>query len=112
MFSSRRADRRGPSTKPALFYRLRSPRSWSLRTRLLATLIALLAFVCIGIGAGTQLALRSFLTHQLDQQVMEAAHRSAMINDYPPPGPPPGMPFPPHHGGGPAFLNAPGQAVG
>jgi two-component system, OmpR family, sensor kinase len=113
MYSSRRAEQPRPSTKPALLHRLRSPRSWSLRTRLLATLMALLAFVCIGIGAGTQLALRSFLIHQLDQQVMEAAHRSAVINDFgPPPGPPPGMPPMHHRGAGPDFLNAPGQAVG
>ncbi len=113
MSSSRRAEQPRPSTKPALLHRLRSPRSWSLRTRLLATLIALLAFVCIGIGAGTQLALRSFLLHQLDLQVMEAAHRSAVINDIGPPGPRPGMPPPMHRRGpGPEFLNAPGQAVG
>jgi two-component system OmpR family sensor kinase len=101
-------------TRPAPLDRPLSPRSWSLRTRLLATLIALLAFVCIGIGAGTQLALRSFLVHQLDEQVMEAAHRSAMINEFGPPrGAPPGMePGPRHRGAGPEFLNAPGQAVG
>ncbi|MBV9091400.1 MAG: HAMP domain-containing histidine kinase [Mycobacteriaceae bacterium] len=110
MSSSRPAERPGPSTKPALLRRLGSPRSWSLRTRLLAALIALLAFVCVGIGAGTQLALRSFLMHQLDQQVVEAAHRSAVINDL---GTPPGMPPPMRHRGpGPEFLNAPGQAVG
>ena len=109
MSSSRLAEQRRPSTIPALLHRLRSPRSWSLRTRLLATLIALLALVCIGIGAGTQLALRGFLMHQLDQQVMEAAHRSAVIHDI---GPPPGMPPMHHHGPGPEFLNAPGQAVG
>jgi two-component system, OmpR family, sensor kinase len=122
MSSSRRADQQGPSTKPALLARLLSPRSWSLRTRLLATLLALLAFVCIGIGAGTQLALRGFLIRQLDQQVMEAAHRSAVINDFGPPrwAPPPPAPgapaqMPPpmrHRGPGPDFLNAPGQAVG
>ena len=114
MSSSRPAEQPRPSTKPALLHRLRSPRSWSLRTRLLAALIALLAFVCIGIGAGTQLALRTFLLHQLDQQVMEAAHRSAVINDLgPPPGRIQGLPRPMrHHGPGPEFLNAPGQAVG
>jgi two-component system OmpR family sensor kinase len=117
MSSSRPAERTGVPTKPALLNRLRSPRSWSLRTRLLATLIALLALVCVGIGAGTQLALRGFLMHQLDQQVVEAAHRSAVIFDMgPPPGPPPGMPGTPppvrHRGPGPDFLNAPGQAVG
>lgn len=117
MSSSHRAEAPGPTTKPPLLFRLRSPRSWSLRARLLATSIALLAFVCVGIGAGTQLVLRGFLIHQLDEQVMEAARRSAVINDLgpppPPQGPPPaGMPPPHRRGPGPEFLNAPGQAVG
>ncbi|HTY28231.1 MAG TPA: HAMP domain-containing protein, partial [Mycobacterium sp.] len=111
MSSSRPAEPLRPSTKPSLLDRLRSPRSWSLRTRLLATLIALLAFVCVGIGAGTQLALRGFLMRQLDQQVVEAVHRSAVINAYGPPPSAPGMPPMRHHGPGPEFLNAPGQAV-
>jgi two-component system, OmpR family, sensor kinase len=111
MSSSRPAEPLRTSPKPSLLDRLRSPRSWSLRTRLLATLIALLAFVCVGIGAGTQLVLRSFLMHQLDQQVVETVHRSAVISEF---GPPPnvaGMPPIRHHGPGPEFLNAPGQAV-
>ena len=41
--------------------RFRSPRTWSLRARLLASQIVLLALVCAAIGAGTEFALQRFL---------------------------------------------------
>ena len=65
--------------------RVRSPRTWSLRARLLVTQIALLVVVCAGIGIATEFALQRFLMHQLDEQVHEAGRRSAMIFDLPPP---------------------------
>ncbi len=61
------------------------PRSWSLRTRLLITQIALLAVVCAGIGVATEFALQRFLMHQLDNQLIDAGRRSAAIFDLPPP---------------------------
>lgn len=104
--------------------RLRSPRTWSLRGRLLATQIVLLALVCAAVGVGTELALKRFLDHQLDTQLAETGRRSAGLFEFGPPpvGPPrspgPRLPEPPHHrnfrddpGPGPAFLNAPGQAA-
>jgi two-component system, OmpR family, sensor kinase len=110
MSSSPRADR--PLTHK------RSPRTWSLRTRLLVTQVALLAMVCACIGVATEFALQRFLMHQLDQQVVEAGRRSAMIFDvppFPPPPPPPGFPhrerFDPEVGPGPGFLGAPGQST-
>src|SRR4029079_9237478 len=132
MSSSPQADR------PGLLTRIRSPRSWSLRARLLVTQVVLLAVVCALIGGGTEFALQRFLMHQLDQQVTEAGRRSAVIFELGPPPPPgfgpprgmpgmPGMPgppfgpLPPDHprriiireddGPGPEFLNAPGQAA-
>ncbi|MBX7433602.1 HAMP domain-containing histidine kinase [Mycobacterium sp. Y57] len=112
---------------------LRAPRGWSLRTRLIILLVALLAVVCAGIGVATEFALQRFLTNQLDEQVVETAHRSATIFEFGPPpppnqgppgrrpgedmaGPPPPLPdrrspFPDDGGPGPAFLNAPGQAI-
>lgn len=106
---------------------LRRPRTWSLRARLLATQIALLAVVCAAIGVGTELALQRFLMNQLDEQLAEAGRRSVALFDFgpPPPPPPPMMTLPPgyppglparsvireDHGPGPAFLNAPGQAT-
>jgi two-component system OmpR family sensor kinase len=102
--------------------RIRSPRSWSLRTRLLASQILLLALVCAGIGVGTEIALQHFLTNQLDDRLAETGRRSVGLYEFgPPPGPPPGYPPRPEYprrmiirddlGPGPAFLNAPGQAA-
>src|SRR3954454_5711656 len=122
MASSPRADA-GPS-------RFRSPRSWSLRARLLASQIVLLALVCAAIGAGTEFALQRFLMNQLDDRVAETARRSTGLFEFGPPPPPPGMApmLPGSHqppgfpaprrrtirndsGPGPASLNAPGQAA-
>lgn len=120
---------------------LRSPRSWSLSSRLIVTQVLLLAVVCAGIGIATELALQRFLMNQLDEQVVEAGRRSSIIFQFGPP-PPPGGPAPPgmprlpgmrlpvvpvgpqsppprrghrvlisDEGPGPAFLNAPGQAI-
>ncbi|MCT7656870.1 sensor histidine kinase [Mycobacterium deserti] len=109
MSSSLRADRR-----------IRSPRAWSLRARLLATQIVLLAVVCAVIGVGTVLALQHFLTDQLDDRLAETGRRSTGIFEFgPPPSPvfrpPPGFPrrliIRDQLGPGPAFLNAPGQAA-
>ncbi|KUI30879.1 histidine kinase [Mycobacterium sp. IS-1742] len=117
-----------PVAEPVGRTRLRSPRTWSLRGRLLATQIALLALVCAAVGVGTELALQRFLVNQLDNQLAETARRSAGLFAFgpPPPGPPMMMPVPrfppppgfPHRrlirddtGPGPAFLNAPGQAA-
>lgn len=108
--------------------RLRSPRTWSLRGRLLATQIVLLALVCAAIGLGTEIALQRFLINQLDTQLAETGRRSAGLFAFgpPPAGPSMMMPVPrfppppgfPHrvmirndNGPGPAFLNAPGQAA-
>jgi two-component system, OmpR family, sensor kinase len=95
--------------------RLLTPRSWSLRIRLLVTLVALLAMVCVGIGIGTELALHRFLLNQLDEQVANSGHRSVMTFALgPPPHPrlrPPPPPFAVADGPGPMFLGAPGQAT-
>ncbi|HLS00190.1 HAMP domain-containing histidine kinase [Mycolicibacillus parakoreensis] len=93
----------------------RSRSAFSLRTRLLAGQVLLLAAVCVGIGAATEVALYRYLVGQLDTQLHEVAHRSAVIHGEPPPPPPPGRrdvrPFP-RPGPGPDFLDAPGQPVG
>lgn len=94
------------------------PRAWSLRTRLLVTVVTLLAVVCVGIGVGTELALHRFLMRQLDERVVDAGRRSEAIFDLGLPlSPPPGYPrrppaFDRHSGPGPMFLDAPGQATG
>jgi two-component system OmpR family sensor kinase len=108
--------------------RFRSPRTWSLRARLLASQIILLALVCAAIGVGTEFALQRFLTNQLDERLAETGRRSVGLFEFgsapaPPPdmGSMPGFPDPPGYprhiitrkddGPGPAFLNAPGQAA-
>ena len=103
------------SSRPSDNRRSWSPASWSLRARLLAGQIILLAVVSILIGTVTTLALQRFLMHQLDGQLKDAGHRSvAMSGGLPPPG------FPidgqrrhaPVEGPGPDFLDAPGQPPG
>jgi two-component system OmpR family sensor kinase len=119
MSSSQPAEQ--PLTKPSRT-KFWSPRTWSLRVRLLVTQVVLLAVVCAGIGVATEFALQRFLSHQLDDQLLEAGRRSAAIFDMPPPpfggrmvilgppeepgpehfpGPPPGFPGPEHFPGPP-----------
>jgi two-component system OmpR family sensor kinase len=85
--------------------------------------VALLAFLCAGIGVGTEIALHRFLMNQLDAQVAEAGRRSTAIFDLGPAPRPPGFhrppagfdrpppSFDPETGTGPAFLDAPGQST-
>src|ERR1700737_275075 len=86
-------------------------RAWSLRLRLLVGQVVVLAVVCVGITAATELALRHHLLKQLDAQLGGTSYRSALMypehpgwrhepRSYPRPGP------------GPRFLDAPGQPAG
>jgi two-component system OmpR family sensor kinase len=96
------------SSRPASTRRI-----WSLRLRLLAGQVVVLALVCVGIGAVTELALYRYLVGQLDQQLQGASHRSATTYGEPPPPPVPWRhPRVPMPGPGPRFLDAPGQPVG
>lgn len=52
------------------------PSRWSLRARLLAGLIALLAAVCLVVGVVTAIALHRFLIGQLDSQIGGSASRA------------------------------------
>ncbi|ORA60696.1 sensor histidine kinase [Mycobacteroides franklinii] len=90
--------------------RFRKPSAWSLRARLLAVQVTLLALVCVGIGAGTMLAMNRFLIQQLDEQVRDAGVRSVTLFNLGPPPPMPGVPR--LAGPGPIFLDAPGQSTG
>ncbi|HET9891037.1 MAG TPA: HAMP domain-containing sensor histidine kinase [Mycobacterium sp.] len=87
-------------------------RVWSLRLRLLVGQIVVLAIVCVGITAATELALLHHLVAQLDGQLAGTSFRSAQM-----------YPEPPHQGWrrqhvyprpgpGPRFLDAPGQPAG
>ena len=66
---------RGTTGEMTGLTRLRSPRTWSLRTRLLVSQVILLALVCAGVGFGTIIALQHFLTDQLDERLAETGRR-------------------------------------
>jgi len=100
-----------------------SPRSrpWSLRARLLAGQVALLAMVCVGIAGATEFALYRYLVGELDGQLLQIAQRSSMMDHRPPMPPMQSMPPPfdarpdlplPNPAPGPEFLDAPGQPIG
>jgi two-component system OmpR family sensor kinase len=55
------------------------PPAWTLRTRLVAVVLAMLAALSLVTGAGTVLALRSYLMGQLDERVEAAALRTSRI---------------------------------
>ncbi|HET7247365.1 MAG TPA: HAMP domain-containing sensor histidine kinase [Streptosporangiaceae bacterium] len=74
----------------------------TLRGRLIAGLLALLAVACAAVGAVTYVSLHSYLLGQLDQQLVEASGRyQACLGNPPPgdsdrdshPGPPHGTPY-------------------
>lgn len=93
--------------------RRRSKGSRSLRARLLAGQILLLAAVCVGIAAVTEVALRHYLVGQLDDQLLHITRRSVVMEHRQPPPPrPDAPPHVPRPGPGPEFLDAPGQPVG
>ncbi|MGW0435936.1 sensor histidine kinase [Micromonospora sp. NPDC003197] len=58
----------------------------SLRTRLVAAVLALLAVVCVAIGVVTTVALDNFLVDQLDQRLGTAATRAGGPLGWPAPG--------------------------
>ncbi|KAA9152473.1 HAMP domain-containing histidine kinase [Amycolatopsis acidicola] len=79
----------------------------SLRGKLIAQLIALIAVVCLVVGLVTEVALRSFLIHQLDDRLAAAADRGTH-------GPPPGS-LPTNQQGQqrpPDSLRVSGQGIG
>src|SRR6266516_2522847 len=77
-------------------------RRWSLRAKLTAQLVVVVAVVCAMITPVTEFALHEFLIGQLDNQLTEASHRAV---GGPRDGPQRGGPD-----GGP--INAPGQGPG
>ena len=89
--------------------RARSPRVWSLRRRLIVGQVTILAVVCLGITAATELALRHHLLAQLDSQLSGTSYRSSLLY---PESPRHHEPRVPKTGPGPRFLDAPGQPAG
>lgn len=102
--------------------RIRPPRQWSLRARLLFGQILLLITVVVGIGVATEVVLGQFLVHSLDGELNDLQKRSLIdIGGGPSLGPPP-VDEPPQRvlppastGPGPDFLDRRGiqpDAVG
>lgn len=89
--------------------RARSPRVWSLRLRLIVGQVVVLALVCVGITAATELALRHHLLAQLDSQLSGTSYRSSLLYPEPPRRHEPRVV---KTGPGPRFLDAPGQPAG
>ncbi|WP_329110863.1 HAMP domain-containing histidine kinase [Micromonospora sp. NBC_01699] len=85
---------------------------WSLRARLVAAVVALLAVVCVLIGAATTIALRHSLIKQLDQQLNTVAGRAGGLLNGPPNGRPPGVPSGSGKPFGPAEPFPRGQPIG
>ncbi|MGQ0841216.1 sensor histidine kinase [Actinokineospora sp.] len=85
----------------------RPGRAWSLRARLIAEQLVLLAVVCLIIGVVTVVALRAFLVDRLDTQLAEASGRASEFVGRPEPGRGPrGRPPIDAPGQGPGTLNA------
>ncbi len=52
--------------------RRQSPRNWSLRAQLIASVLTLLVLVCAGIGIFADIAVKKSLIQKLDQQLVQA----------------------------------------
>ena len=96
MSSNRRSDLR----------RLVSPRTWTLRARMIAAIAALLCVLCVVIGVASILFLQRFLTDRLDADLTSASHAITHQDDRRGGGGPEGPPLfgggiGPPQGGGP-----------
>ncbi len=104
----------GTWTSPAM--RTVHPVTWTLRTRLLAVVLVLLAAVSIIIGFASVVTMDRFLLARLDEQLDNASGRSRSAVDQPssplPPSQEGSRPGGPNRDRGPGFLLAPGQNEG
>jgi two-component system, OmpR family, sensor kinase len=64
-----------PTERPVAGPRRRGPAGWSLRARLVAAMIGLLAVVCLAVGATTEVVLHRVLQQQVDDRLMTTADR-------------------------------------
>jgi two-component system OmpR family sensor kinase len=83
---------------------------WTLRARLLAALIALLALTCVIVGLVTEVVVRSYLVAQVDGHLRVLSHHAVVVD---PDGPDaPGSIAPTGTPGAPDFLNQGPGTVG
>lgn len=105
-------------SEPAGRVRALRPSRWTLRTRLLAAVVGLVALVCLVIGVTTTLTLRHVLLDRVNSQLVAAGARSQSAGGAPPGGS--GAPAGGRAGTGTdtdtdtgaRFLLAPGQPAG
>ena len=64
------------SSPPSRSRRAKRFAGWSLRTRLVAGILALLAAVCLAFGVVSAFVVTRTLTDQLDHQLVSAANRA------------------------------------
>ncbi|MFD7321420.1 sensor histidine kinase [Streptomyces sp. NPDC059875] len=83
---------------------MRRPRSWSLRTRLVVSAVALIAVVAAVIGTVTTIAYRSYLYDQADERLRNVSARAM--------GPPPALRSQEPGGDPLAFVLGPGAPLG
>jgi two-component system OmpR family sensor kinase len=70
-----------PRADREAFRRRHSVRNWTLRTRLIASILGLLVLVCAGIGVFADIAVRNSLTDALDRQLTTAGVNFDHPND-------------------------------
>ncbi|MEI2779092.1 MAG: HAMP domain-containing sensor histidine kinase [Tetrasphaera sp.] len=61
--------------------RFRPVRSWTLRAKLVASMVALFLAISLGTGAMIVLATRQYLSHQVDLDLLQVAKRSYGVDD-------------------------------
>ena len=59
--------------------RLRTPRSWTLRSKLVASMLVLFAVVTLVTGAATTVALRNVLYSQVDNELRQSLQRPQSV---------------------------------
>ncbi len=79
------APARRPSIPTAGLATLRHPASWTLRSKLVASMVALFIVVTLASGAATVLALRGYLYDQIDSQLRSSVQRYTGGNQGPTP---------------------------
>ncbi len=87
---------------------VRSPRRWSLRTRLLVSSVSLIAVVCAVVGVVTTVSLQVYEYRKLDADVLDVVHRATN----PPPGLEAGISARQPGDGPLTFVTGPGQPAG
>ncbi|MEU8238056.1 ATP-binding protein [Actinoplanes missouriensis] len=91
--------------------RWRSPAGWSLRTRLVAIMIGLLAVLGLVVGSTAEIYLYRSLHTQIDNELGDVAKRATFQSNRNQSNPPPDLPSPTNPEGGRNLGGIPGNAI-